>query len=250
MAGYVEMLLYHGLDATGSIELSTTSDAGPWTKVTLTSTKRVSDALAEWTSLANAALPTRVWTFQTLDSGGGYGVYLSCSGGDGWIKLPPCLYWLLGFEESGFVPPYVVPAHYGPVGFHGAGLFRSGTPDVDQFSFGLSFPLVVEESELATYRAARAASLHYGRALECEVDFYVLPPADPEATSLWSLVRDSPLLSGHAAFWVSDGNASPFGEGNLDGALVLYPIEPGSIEQDSEDDPVWIRIRCTVEEAT
>lgn len=242
MSGYVEMLLYHGLDATGSLELSTTSDTGPWTKITLTSTKRINEALAEWTALADVAVATRDWEFYVFYDYEPPVVVISGSGGPAWVRMSPCLAYLLGFSIDTF-PGHVVsiPAtsDIEPAGMAGSA-FENGS----SFSCGVSFPLVVEESELAVYRAARAASLHYGRAREVLVDFYVQP-------DLWDAMRDSPLLSGHAAFWLrGEGTETAFGDGNLGGALTLYPLEPGSIEQDSPDDPVWIRLRCTMEEST
>lgn len=249
MAAYVEILLYHGLDATGSLEISDVSDVGPWTKITLTSTKRIKEALAEWQSLANAALPTRTWSFG-LDTDSDLGLELSASGGNAWIKISPCLAWLFGFEQAGYSPATVLAAHTSPSGAKGAGYFRSRTESLDdKFAMGVSFPLVAEESELSVYRGGRAASLHYGRALEVDVDFYVMPP-EPGEVSLWSLSGDSPLLSGHAAFYLVQDSESPLADGILDGALTLWPLDPGSIERDSDEDPVWIRLRCTVEEST
>lgn len=243
----MEMLLYHGLDATGTIQISTTSDTGPWTDLTLTTTQRVTDALAEWESLANAALPARTWTFTVYEDEGYGWVSFEASGGSAWCKLTPCLADLFGFpaqtfdatdavENNGYAPKVLAISTY------------AVSPDFQTVAVGLSFPADVEEGELVEYRGGRSSAIHYGRAMEVTVDV-IIPRAElPSADFFWDLAEGSPLYSGHAAFYVEQDESTAFGDGQLDGSLVCYPIETATIEHDSPDDPVWIRMRCTTED--
>ncbi|MCB9610514.1 MAG: hypothetical protein H6716_28250 [Polyangiaceae bacterium] len=238
----VEMVLYHGLEATGSIWVSADSAGGPWTELRLTQPRRVSDALAEWQTLAEAAFPTYTdWFFGAVPPGSDdvSGVLLRHydvpSYRDMWAKLPECLWHLLGFtvDDYGF-GNYILPLHLGPYTVAG----RCLATNSDLVAVGLTFPVEVEEAELTEYRAARANTYHHSRASEVTVDFLIDP-------TVWPDVRDSPLWSGHAAFWVTQDDEDDFGPGNFDGALMLFPIETAVIEQDSPEDRVWIRLRCT-----
>lgn len=233
------MMLYHGRDETGSIEIASSS-SGPWTKLTLTSTKTIPDALTEWSVLAEAALASD-WVIYWDTPASNPIAAFSTSSANRYVRLSPCLAALLGFSLD---HPYMVSDYVIDVGNHTAesdidslGMF--GSDETNRFKVGVSFPLEVESSELTEYRAGRASVLHYGRASEVIVDFFV-------AAELWELTRESPLLSGHAAFWLYfDSTTDEFTEGELGGALLLFPLEALSIEQDSPDDYVWIRLRCT-----
>lgn len=235
------MVLYHDLEATGSIWVSADSAGGPWTELRLTQPRRVSDALAEWQALAEAAFPGYAnWHFRVIDAGSEVSqVQLwqddAPSYRDMWAKLPECLWYLLGFaiDDLGF-GDYIVPLHLGPAPVAG----RCLATNSDLVAVGLTFPVEVEEAELTEYRAARASTYHHSRASEVTVDFLIDP-------TVWPDVRDSPLWSGHAAFWVTQDDEDDFGPGNFDGALMLFPIETAVIEQDSPEDRVWIRLRCT-----
>lgn len=234
-----QMLLFHGLDATGSIEVSTSS-SGPWTKLTLTSTKSVNDALVEWTTLANAAIGSRTWSFH-FHTGDPHWIHLEVTaGGSAFVRLPSALAYLFGIttgNSKSVAASLVFDVTAGGVtsDVACAGLLGSST---GQFAVGLSFPLEVESAEITEYRGGRGSVLHYARASEVTVDLLVHP-------DLWDVVRESPMLSGHAALLVQHDVSTAFGEATLDGALVLYPLEPLGIEQDSPDDHVWIRLRCT-----
>ena len=220
----LEMLLFHELPATGTIEVSATSSTGPWTTLTLTSTLPVSEALSEWTTAANTALPSRSWDFFH----NGDQVYFDCTGGNGWVQLPPGLADLLGFSSA------VLEAH--------------NTATADQTALGLldlpvgrTMPFDREESELEELRGGRVATRHYGRALEVTLELYVAP-------DLWAAVEESPIVSGHAAFRVTGDNTSPFGEGDLDGALTVYPIGSPSLEREGPEDYAQVTLLCSLEE--
>lgn len=230
----VEMILYHALDATGSIEISATSSSGPWTKLTLTSPKPVSEALAEWQGLANAAIPSVSWFCILTD-----GTRVSFETSDAaWVRLSPCLALLLGFSAT------VVDAF----GAGAADQTPHSMADSDYdltiagptgFAVGTTFPAEVDSADLTEYRGARAATHHYGRATEVVVDLFVSP-------ELWALTEASPLWSGHCAFLVVVDNYTPYDEDNLDGALVVYPLEELARERESDEDTCWIQFRCTV----
>lgn len=233
------MLLYHGLAETGSIEIAS-NPAGPWTTLTLTSTKKIVDAMAEWQALAEAALPS-TWWFGWDDPYAQPYVWFSAASANRYVRISACLAELLGFSLD---HPYMVSDYVLDVGLgqqassdvDALGMF--GSDATNRFAIGLTLPVDVESAELSEYRAGRASVLHYGRASEVTVDLFVAP-------DLWRNTRSSPLLSGHAAFWVSQGESTDFSESLPEGALTLYPLEPISIEQDSPDDHVWIRLRCT-----
>lgn len=225
----VEMLLYHGLAPTGMIEISTTSNTGPWTELWLTSTQTVYDALVEWTALATAAEPAITWSFAV-------GPFVpdimecvfSAQDGDAWVRLSATLADLLGFSDT--------VLEIGDSGGNGA-INDEAILGVLQPSIGTDFPTDVESAELADYRAARASVLHYGRVAEVTVDLIIPSP-------LLAVVEDSPLLGGHCAMRVVIDNEDDFGEADLDGALTVYPLEEVTREQESEDDAMWLRLRC------
>lgn len=236
MATRLEMLLYHGLDETGSIEVSAVSSSGPWTKLTLTSTKRIGEALGEWQDLANAALPALGWNFIVDWPGDDYLITIYTTGGTGWVRFPPCLAMLLGYSAT------IIDTGGAGGDQPALGLLGSTRRDSDAYvAAGVTFPFEVEEAELNEYRAARASVHHYGRAAEVVVDLFV--PA-----ALWAVVRASPMLSGHAAFYLEADNPTPFDEDNLDGALTLYPLAPLAMRQDAPGAPMWIRLRCTMDD--
>lgn len=234
----VEMMLYHGNARTGTIQISTTSDAGPWTDLTLTSTQCVSDAMDEWTSLANAALPARSWLFECYDNDSQMQLNLGSSGGDAWVLLPTCLATLFDLVDTAIdigdgditSVPLLSAIYIGTGPVHGNAL-----------AVGLDFPTDVEDAELSEYRAARASALHYGRAQEVTVDLII-------ASDLWAAAEDSPIFGGHAAFKVVHDNETAFDEDNLDGFLVVYPVEELERERESDDGPCWLRFRCTTED--
>lgn len=230
-----EWIFYHAFDATGLLEISVTSSSGPWTPIRLTSPKRLTEALEEWTDLANAALPSVTWLF-TNDE---YDVLLEADD-EAWVKLGSTMRELLGFTTE------IVDAN-GPNQSDATVLAMLETNDDFRFAAGATLPMDKEESDLYEYRGARASSYHYGRALEVMVDLC----GSAAALEAW---RRSPIFGGHGAFWVApdQDNVDPFSGGdpaaddNLEGALTVYPIETVRIEQDSPDD-VWSkRFRCTM----
>lgn len=230
-----EMLLYHGLDQTGMIEISDVSSTGPWTELRLTSTQCVTDALAEWTALANAAIPAPDWLFYR----NGGDIVLSANAAPGWARLSADLQRLLGSTaavvnaydpwQSDAVPEALLSTF---------GFTAGGSIGPVSFAIGTTFPVDVEDATLDEYRGGRAAADHFGRVVEVIVDL-IVPP------DYWALVEDSPILAGQAAFKVIIDNEAAFDESNLDGALVVYPIEELTRERESDEDPCWIRFRCT-----
>lgn len=211
MSALVEMVLYHGLDVTGSIEVSVTASSGPWTKLTLSSAKRIEDALEEWEDLANAALPAGAWAFAIE----GAGVRFRATTPPGWVKLSRTLADLLGFS--------------GVLVVAGAG---SGAGEVsDETALGLLSPVAigrnqpraVEAAESEEFRMGRAATLHHSRRQEVTLELYL---AEEDAETL----LESPIISGHAAFSVVIDDASDYSETNLDGRLLVYPKHTPSIE--------------------
>lgn len=229
----VEMLLYAGLEATGQIEVSTTSAAGPWTPLALTSTKGVLAALAEWESMANSALPARTWFFFYVQN---EGVTLEATGGSAWVRLTPCLATLLGFSAT------VLAVGVPPGETSDQVMLGVLDDDVDKFAVGVSWPMAVESAELSEYRGGRASAYHFGRALELDVDLYV--PA-----SLWDDVALSPLVTGHAAMRIERDDAAAWHPSTAPkGVLVVYPLETVSVERPVAEEHVWIRLRCTMED--
>ncbi len=231
----VEMLLYHALPNTGTIEISTTADTGPWTAITLTSTKPIQDALAEWESLADTALPAGDWTFSAAIAANAPAVVTLESGAVGWVKLTPTLALLLGFTDTVIDGAGANSSDLCPLG-----LFWT---EPQQASFGLAagtaFPVEVEDAELNDYRGGRASAAHYGRGSEVTVDLVVSP-------DLWAVAEDSPIFGGHAAFKLVGANADAFDEDDLDGYLVCYPIEELERERESEGDACWLQFRCAL----
>lgn len=225
----LEQLLFHELDATGSIEVSTTSSTGPWTKLTLPSTMPVAQALSEWTTLANAALPAVGWDFLTQAGATHVEVVFDCTGGNGWVKLTPCLADLLGFSTATLEAHNTATSDRYPLAvFEG-----------DGFSVGVTAPVDVETGELSEYAGGRASSYHYGRALEVEVSLFI----DPDT---WAACSESVVLSGHTAMLVVIDEAAAWDEGQLDGSLTVYPLETLEIDREAEDAHLMTRLRCTM----
>lgn len=234
---HLEMLLYHGIDATASISISM-AYGGPWTTLTLTSTKTITEALAEWETLANAALPLGLWSFSIEP---GYSAITLASGAGGYIRVSHFLRQILGswaFIGPGDYTSYLLPHGYLTTmgGVSGADELPETPTDL---AVGLPQPRDFEDSELYEFRGGRASSLHYNRVGEVEIDIAM-------SAAAWEAMRGSPMLSGHAAFKLVLDEEDPFAEATLDGSLVCYPIELVSIEQDSPEDIAIVRLRCSV----
>lgn len=226
MADYVVMGFYLNLSATSQIEVSDVSAAGPWTNICESLNSSGADywgpgLVAFLVANANAAT-ARTWTisFDTATARWSFG----STGGGAWVRLSETLADLLGFSSTVLVcTNQTQTSDQRPLGSIGG----------SDIAIGVAAPVEVEEADLAEYRAARASSHHYGRAMELTVDLYVHPDA-------WADVEASPILSGHTFFSaVQDGDT-----------YHLWPFGPPTIERESPDDHIWIRMRCTTTEPT
>lgn len=238
----IQALLYHGFDATASIEISTTSIAGPWTKLTLTAKRYVTDALAEWTTLANAALPTRTWNFyQYVDGTAQTRIALYGSGGASWVRLSRTMADLLGFSALTFA--LVAQSDQWPMAI----IEDDPAATRGVFAYSFELPMEREEADLTEYRAARASVYHFGRGRDIEVDLFFAP-------AIWAAIKSSPLVSGHMAFQLYHANATAFdtqfqANQTATGAIgPIYPYDTPFIEQESPDDHARVTLRCTLED--
>lgn len=214
----VELVLYHGFAATGTVEWSSTSSAGPWTSSTLPSPMSVTDALAYWSTAigtAASATLTLAWDSATQT------VTVTASTASLWVRLPETLATLLGFTAR----------------VHDTGDASNLTPlGIADMPVGYTFPMEREESEVSEYRHGRARALTYGRT--GTVTLELLPSA-----SQWAALEGSAMLSGLAALVVTGDNANDFGEADLDGALMVFPTETAGIEYDAPDSSPLITLR-------
>lgn len=243
MAQRLEQILYHALDQTGSIEVSTTSAAGPWTKLTLTSPKAMADALSEWTALAAAPFPTLTFDCYWYDDG--Y-IRFGFSGDiQFWVRLSATLADLMGFSTTVLATAFggsvwAVDSTLAP-----KGLLRSAQPgaaDPQWISVGRTMPLDKETVELAPVRGGRATTYAHGRAVEVELELTV-----PEI--VYTEVSPNAILGGFAAFrFVDDDDINPYSESHLGGTLDLYPIGAPRFVRVSPDDAIQITLRCSMED--
>lgn len=238
----IEMILYHGYDETGSIEISLDSSSGPWTKLTLTSPKPIGEALAEWQTLANAALPAGGWEFRIDPSGRGR-VYLGATE-PAWVRLSACLARILGFSST--VIADIADTQGSDV--TPWGLVRELThhdfPLPSGVAVAVTTPFDAEEAHLDTYRGGRVNAYHYGRVLEVWVDLYL-------RADVWDeLGETSPLCLGTTAMkiWRTTDESDPWDpvEGVHSGVLTVYPFGERMVERESSGDWAWIRFRATV----
>lgn len=223
MSHYAELVLYHGLPATGRLEVSKESDAGPWEALWLSQPLPLLDALAEWNNLANDVLPSRTWEFGATTSPARVG--FKVSDGPGWVRMSPTLAALLGFSSQ--VLALSAQSDGLPLALLGDGI-----------RIGRTFPRTHEQVDLVAYRGARATSYAHGRVLELDVELYV--PA-----ALWTQYRRSPLCSGHGARRIVTDVSDAFGANELGGSVLAYPIRTTRIERRSADALVRVSQLCT-----
>lgn len=190
-----ELVLYHGIDATGLMQWSTTADTGPWTDARLTEPLPLLDALDAWATLiAAAASRTVSWAWD------GSALELTTSGGNLWIKLTPTLQDLLGMAE-------VIED----------GDVSTSTPlGIAEFLVGRNEPREREDAALDEYRGGRASAYHFGRTVDVTIEPSV--PAD-----LWDDLAATPLVSAHGARLVTWDEEDGYSETDLDGSMLLYP---------------------------
>lgn len=222
-----EKWLYADLDPTALIEISTTSASGPWTEIRLTTTAPLRTALEEWETLATAALaPTFAFSFDTstnevvLDADAAW-----------YLRLSETMAELLGFSSLVYSvtgSPYELRSDTTPMGI-------ATLPD------GLEIlpPVTEEGSELAEYRAGRAAAYHYQRSLVVEAE--AILGSDRTA------VLDGPLLVHGRARLVCGDDAAAYSSSNLDGYLDvdLLPTEDALEIRplDELDEDIAVRFR-------
>jgi len=222
------MVVYDDL-ATGEVQVSLTSSSGPWTSLTLTSPKRLQDALAEWAAQASAALGG-AWVWNWFDDGDDDRYAVNLTGPAGfWLRTTDTLCDLLGL----------------------AGGVMHGDPTIANASIplgvvmpraaGRTQPRAVESVELVSYRMGRSAAYSTMRAVEVKIEASFAESLVPE-------IEISPLFSGHCAMTVGIINDDDYGEDDLDGALLTYPIETPSIEEtDGSGDEVCVSILGVLE---
>lgn len=234
----IEMILYHGISATSTLQVSSVTAGPPWTDLVLTSAKTITDALAEWEALAEAAF-AKTWAFGRT-AGTSEITFAQATGGspvEGFVKLTPALADLLGFSTTSFSVLAGVASDQSPLGLVDIldGNLASG---LSGLAVGVTFPLDAESGELLEYRGARAAAYHYGRAIEVVVDLFV-------SAELWAVAEGSPLFGGHVAMALVQDDETAWSESHQGGKLTVYPIETVSVERQSPGDHVWVRLRCT-----
>lgn len=218
--GHLEMVLYHALDATGLIEVSLTSDTGPWEELWLTEPRSVQEALTEWTALADAAFPGESFSFSWFDEGE-FNVEFVCTTSPFWLRLHPTLADLLA------MPATVMESDIGTIGrSYSVPLLAVVAPT----ALGRSQPRAVEDDELEEFRMGRAAAHHYNRRRELSLEVFL---AEDQAEELLA----SPIVSGHCAFCatmmgadVDPETGDEYDEENLGGRLLIYPVDTPSIE--------------------
>lgn len=227
MPDLVAMPLYLLLPQTAQLEVST-SALGPWTNIT-TGLGSAGSPYWYWfgsplidllLEVAANAATGRTWHVSWNATTARWSI--GSTGGAAFVRLSQTLADLLGFSSTILdCTNQTQTADQRPLAAIGGG----------DIVVGVAQPVEVEEAELTQYRAARASSLHYGRAMELTVDLYVHPDA-------WPDVEASPILSGHAFFFaMQDGDVWP-----------MSPFGPPTIERSSPDEHVWVRMRCTTME--
>lgn len=236
MASIAQMLLYHGLDETGLLQVSTTSGAGPWTDLRLTETRPVEGALAEWEALAEAAFPGADFTFH-YDPGNDIINFWRLDG-SAWFRHTATLQYLLGQvdqvtsgEDGGFQV-----AVFGSVAFDG---FPSGRGVVARGAV-----LDEEHGELEELRGGRCTTYHSARAKEVAIELYV-----PENARTDERLA-SPLCAGHCAMSIARHDPDDYPGDSLDGVVVVYPYEtPNIVRLEGTDDWVRVELKTTVQDA-
>lgn len=216
----VELVLYHGLPATGRMQYSTASGSGPWTDMDMTESLPVLDALDYWaTAIGTAASRTVSFSWS------GTALTLTVSGGNLWLKMSDTLVDLLGFGST-------VIAN---------GSAGSGAWGIADLLVGRTEPIEREESELSEYRGGRASAYHYGRATDIDLEISF-------TATQWDDMQTSPLASGHGAFRVWFDNIDPYAEDALDGSMIVYPYAAEVIDHNEPDGNVRVRIQASMED--
>lgn len=215
---HVEMVLYHALDATGLLEVSITSSAGPWEELWLTEPRPLGEALTEWAALAAVAFPGESFAFDWPDSGDAATVRFASPSTDIWLRMHPTLAELCGMSTT-------------VVG--GTQAINNDLPlraAIAPAALGRTQPRTVEDDELEEFRMGRAAAHHYNRRREVGLEVFI---AEDEVEGLLGY----PILSGHCALYatmmddaVDPDTGEPYGEDNLGGRLLIYPVDTPSIE--------------------
>lgn len=230
MSDRVELVLYHGLAATGRIEVSKDSASGPWLEVWLDEPLPLLAALDAWEAEAAVVEPGRSWKLDYGLSGGRASVTIEVTEPDAWVRLSPTLAELLGFESTVLaVGATALSSTIRP----------RGVIEEPGFKVGRKLPFMRELGEMARYRGARVSSYQHGRMLEVEHDLYLPPDA-------WAELEDTALTSGHGAQRVTTQTTDPFGESELEGQIVVYPIATPSITQRSLEDHVRVALKATM----
>ncbi len=219
----LELWLYDGIAATGTIEYSTVSAAGPWTAVPLPSPMTVQDALAYWTATISAAISPEAIDFSWASHE--YVQYASSI--LVWLRLPATLASLLGYSSTVIGDGDVSDSR------------PQGIATVD--AVGRTQPRDIEQASLRKIRGGRATTYHWGRALEVTVDF-AIPP------SQWEELEGAALVSGHGRLRITDTNTNAYGEDDLDGYLDVWPLETTRLDHESPDDHVVIEVRGAMED--
>jgi len=224
--GILQLHLYDAIAATGTLEYSTTSDTGPWTALPLSGPMAVLDALAFWTGAIVLVVPE----FDLSYNVGTNQIESSCATLV-WLQLSPTLADLLGFSDTVLLVEDGSPiaSDLTPLGI------------VSLEAHGRSLPVDVETAELDEVRAGRATTYHHGRAVEVRLDFSIAP-------DLWDDLEGTTLMGGHARCRVTDDNADPYGEDDLDGALDVDPLETVSVQQASPYDHALVTWRASMED--
>lgn len=221
----LELWLYDGIAATGTIEYSTVSAAGPWTAVPLPSPMALQDALAYWTATISAAISP-----EAIDLGwypGPPSRVQYASSIVVWLRLPETLAALLGFSSTVVADGDI------------SDMTPTGIATVD--AVGRTQPRDIEQASLRKIRGGRATTYHWGRAVEVTFDF-AIPP------SQWEDLEGAALVSGHGRLRITDTNTNAYGEDDLDGYLDVWPLETTRLDHESPDDHVVIEVRGAMED--
>lgn len=222
----VELVLYDGFAATGTVQWSTTSGTGPWTDAVLSEPLPLRAALAEWSTTITTDSGDTV-AFSYAD--GAVTLY-GAEAASIYIQLSAALAELFGFSTL---------VHFLE---DGSGVTSDLVPTgIAEFPIGRTVPFEVESSELSEWRGGRDSTYQFARAGEVTLDLLVPP-------TLWPTLEESALVSGFGAINVEIDDASAYSEAHPDGTTIVYPLDAEVEDRQWTDETVAVHVRGTVDD--
>ena len=200
----LESWIYAGLPGLRTIQVS--DSGGAWHEVTLTTSATISDALAEWATLAGAATGTaETYTFEVTAAG----LVRFDSSGDIDIRL------------YGSTGPTTSLASL--LGFSSGDLSGTNEYFSDQALAGIIFapldytaPMPRDMTVARTYRHRRAEVLHHHLAHETRISALVTQAQK-------ALIETGPILSGRVRVYPTGYTSGAYAAANLRGYLDVWP---------------------------